>query len=84
MGVGVVDTASERTEATGAAPAASKNKMLRDLEKTVARLERRRSTLMDKIADETDYQKQAALGAELQQLLAELAQAEEDWLGLAD
>jgi predicted nucleic acid-binding Zn-ribbon protein len=65
-------------------PAASRTKQLRDLEKTVARLERRRATLMEKVGASSDFKEQATLGAELQQLLSELAQAEEDWLALAE
>ena len=58
--------------------------MLRDAEKDVSRLERRRATLGDKIAATPDYLEQAKLGAQLEQVLKDLAAAEEHWLSLAD
>jgi hypothetical protein len=57
---------------------------LRDAEKDMTRLERRRTTLGDKIAASADYLEQARLGAELEQVLHDLAAAEEHWLRLAD
>ena len=83
MGVGVVDSAAERTS-VGGAPVASKAKLLREVEKEVAKLERKRETLTGKIAASGDYAEQSRLGAELAQLLKDLAEAEEKWLSLAD
>jgi len=83
MGVGVVDSATERAEVAGPS-GASRNKLLREAEKEMARLERKRATLMDKIAAASDYQVQSTLGAELDGVLRDLAVAEETWLELAE
>jgi ATP-binding cassette subfamily F protein uup len=83
LGVGVVDTAAERAEVT-APTTASKSKLLREAEKDMTRLEKKRLTLMDKIASTSDYQVQTALGSELEQILVDLAAAEERWLELAE
>lgn len=82
-GSGVVDTASQRSDVSGS-PGSSRSKQLREVEKLVARLERRRTTIMEKIGTEPDLVKQTTLAAELQSLLAELGEAEETWLALAD
>jgi len=84
MGGGVVDTASQRSDVNSATAGPSRSKQLRDLEKTVARLERRRSTLMEKIASTSDTAEQITLSTELAALLGELSGAEESWLALAD
>jgi len=84
MGGGVVDTASQRSDVNSATAGPSRSKQLRDLEKTVARLERRRSTLMEKIASTSDTAEQITLSTELAALLGELSEAEESWLALAD
>ncbi len=62
----------------------SKGRLLRDAEKDMQRLERKRATLGDKIAATSDYLEQARLGAELERVLKDLAVAEEYWLSLAD
>jgi ATP-binding cassette subfamily F protein uup len=82
MGVGVVDAAAERT-ATNDSPV-SKSKQLRETQKEVSRLERQRETLTTKIAASHDRAEQARLGAQLAQVLVDLAVAEETWLRLAD
>jgi ABC transport system ATP-binding/permease protein len=69
---------------TPGAPVASRGRLLRDAEKDMARLERRRSTLSDKMAASSDYVEQARWATELQQVLTELAAAEEHWLSLAE
>ena len=61
-----------------------KGRLLRDAEKDMSRLERRRVTIGDKIAASSDYLEQARLGAELEKVLKDLAAAEEYWLSLAD
>lgn len=61
-----------------------RGRQLRDAEKDMTRLERRRTTLGDKIAASADYLEQARLGAELERVLHDLAAAEEHWLRLAD
>ena len=78
-GVALVGEGSE-----DAPTGASKGRLLRDAEKDMKRLERRRATLGDKIAASGDYLEQAKLGAELEQVLKDLALAEEFWLNLAD
>ncbi len=65
-------------------PTVSRGRLLRDAEKNMNRLERRRTTLSDKIAAASDYLLQARLGAELDGVLKELALAEEYWLSLSD
>jgi ATP-binding cassette subfamily F protein uup len=62
----------------------SKGRLLRDAEKDMKRLERKRATVGDKIAASSDYLEQARLGVELEQVLKDLAIAEEYWLNLAD
>jgi len=63
---------------------APRGRLLRDAEKDMTRLERRRANLADKIAASADYVEQASLGAELATVLADLAAAEERWLSLID
>ena len=75
----------ETTDAAAAGvPVATRGRRLRDAEKDLARLERRRTTLGDKIAATPDYLEQARLGVQLHQVVEELAVAEELWLSLAD
>ncbi len=62
----------------------SKGRLLRDAEKDMQRLERKRATLGDKIAASADYLEQNRLGAELEQVLKDLVVAEEYWLNLSD
>ena len=64
------------------ASATPKGRLLRDAEKDMTRLERRRVTLSEKIAASDDYLEQARLGTELEQVLRDLAVAEERWLEL--
>ena len=63
--------------ATGEAPL---GRQLRDAEKEMTRLERRRATLTAKIVATDDFAAQAHLGAELDQVRTDLATAEELWL----
>ena len=68
-------------------PAAStvpRGRLLRDAQKDMTRLERRRGTLSEKLAKSTDYTEQARLGGELELVLKELQAAEEHWLSLAN
>jgi len=74
---------------TGAsAPAAIVNvplgRQIRDAEKEMTRLERRRSVIAEKIGASPDYSEQSKLGAELAVLLKELNAAEERWLSLVE
>jgi ABC transport system ATP-binding/permease protein len=61
-----------------------RGRLLRDAEKDMTRLERRRVTLSSRIAASTDYVEQTRWGAELEEVLADLAVAEERWLDLLD
>jgi len=57
---------------------------LRDAEKEMSRLERRRKALGDKILASDDYQQQALLAKELAVVQSELSVAEEKWLSLQE
>jgi ATP-binding cassette subfamily F protein uup len=83
MGVGVIDSAAERSQTSGGG-GASRAKLLREAEKEVAKLERKRTTLTTKIAESSDFAEQSKLAAELNQVLSDLGAAEESWLALAD
>ena len=61
-----------------------RGRILRDAEKDMNRLERRRVTLSDKLTKSSNYVEQARLGADLEQVLKDLHAAEEHWLSLAD
>jgi len=50
----------------------------------MARLERRRSVITEKIVASPDHTEQSKLGSELADLLKELNAAEERWLGLVE
>jgi ATP-binding cassette subfamily F protein uup len=70
--------------ATIATPNVTLGRQLRDAEKDIARLERRRTVLSKKIVDSHDHAEQTELGSELADLLNELNAAEERWLGLVE
>jgi ABC transport system ATP-binding/permease protein len=58
---------------------------MRELEKEIARLDRRRATLeADLVKAGSDHVKLSALGAELAEVTTKLGEAEEQWLALAD
>ncbi|MCU1362342.1 MAG: transporter [Acidimicrobiaceae bacterium] len=59
-------------------------RQIRDAEKDMARLERRRSAISEKILSSTDHEEQSRLGSELAQLSEELNKAEERWLALVE
>jgi ABC transport system ATP-binding/permease protein len=59
-------------------------RQIRDAEKEMARLERRRTVLTEKIVASPDHVEQSQLGLELADVLGELNAAEERWLGLVD
>ncbi len=65
-------------------PNASVGRQIRDVEKEIARLERKRTSLAQKIADSSSHELQTTLSLELSELLKELNAAEERWLGLVD
>ena len=70
------------------APIATPNvplgRQIRDAEKEMARLERRRSVITKQIVASSDHSEQTKLGMDLADLLKELNAAEERWLGLVD
>ena len=59
-------------------------RLLRDLEKQMARLTRQRDNLHDVLVATTDHVELTRLGAELRAVQGELDQAEEQWLALAE
>ena len=61
-----------------------RGRQLRDAEKEMSRLERRRKALGDKILASDDYQQQALLAKELAVVQSELTVAEEKWLSLQE
>jgi len=66
------------------APDVPLGRQIRDAEKEMMRLERRRSSLTEKIVASVDHAEQSKLGSELVDLLSDLNQAEERWLGLVE
>ncbi len=86
---GVAHSAATATAAAGtteaaAAPGVPRGRLLREAEKDMTRLERRRATLSDKIAASSDYLEQAKWAAELTTVVQDLAAAEDRWLSLAE
>jgi ABC transport system ATP-binding/permease protein len=91
---GGIDAWIARTSAGPVAPAdknggggssasdVSRGRQLRDAEKEMARLERRKSTLTDKLLAATDHLVQVRLGVELSDVQTALATAEDNWLSL--
>jgi ATP-binding cassette subfamily F protein uup len=59
-------------------------RQIRDAEKEMARLERRRSVITEKIGASRDHVEQSKLGSELAELLKQLKTAEERWLDLVE
>jgi ATP-binding cassette subfamily F protein uup len=69
----------------GSAPdSVPRGRQLRDAEKDVTRLERRKVTLTKKLLDTTDHAEQTRLGVELADVQKALHTAEEHWLSLLD
>jgi ATP-binding cassette subfamily F protein uup len=68
----------------GAVDAVPRGRQLRDAEKDVTRLERRKVTLTKKLLDTTDHTEQTRLGSELADVQRSLLHAEEHWLSLLD
>ena len=64
------------------AKAPTNGRVLRDAEKQVSKLERRRSTLNEKILSSADPEEQKSLGVELSQVIKDLATAEDYYLSL--
>jgi ATP-binding cassette subfamily F protein uup len=86
-GPALTGTGGEGSAGAGlsAAELRSGRKDLNRLERQVGRLEDREASLHEQLAQNaTDYEKVAALDAELRTVRAERAQTEEDWLALAE
>jgi ATP-binding cassette subfamily F protein uup len=60
----------------------SRGRQLRDAEKNMTQLARRKATLSEKIVASSDFNEQVKLGAQLDQVCHELELAEELWLSL--
>ena len=75
---------SGESKASDTASDAPNGRQIRDTEKVMARLERRRTVITQKILASTDHAEQARLGSELAQLFTELNAAEERWLALVE
>jgi ABC transport system ATP-binding/permease protein len=60
------------------------SRRLRDTEQQMAKVQRRRDQLVDKLQSATDHRELSTLGAELAEVQAELDVLEERWLELAD
>jgi ATP-binding cassette subfamily F protein uup len=73
-----------KASATIRTPTVPLGRQLRDAEKEMASLERRRSVITKKIVASLDHAEQSKLGSELADLLKELNVAEERWLGLVE
>jgi len=63
---------------------ASRGRQLRDTEKEITRLERRRETLSKKIMASSDFVEQRVLDSELKEIQRQLADAEDRWLSHID
>jgi ATP-binding cassette subfamily F protein uup len=77
-------TAKGTTTESAPAVDAPRGRQLREAEKEMTRLERRKSTLTDKLLATSDHTVQAALGAELSDVQTALAAAENHWLRLIE
>ncbi|HEV3267252.1 MAG TPA: ABC-F family ATP-binding cassette domain-containing protein [Acidimicrobiales bacterium] len=86
-GVTVSSPSSDEDDAhTGASPSSDvpTGRQIRDAEKEMARLERRRKTITEKILATDDHTEQTRLGIELAVVQKSLDLAEEYWLTLVD
>jgi ATP-binding cassette subfamily F protein uup len=75
---------SSTSEVASAPSGVPRGRQLRDAEKEMTRLDRKRSTLTDKILASDDHRSQALLGTELEGVRQALSAAEERWLSLHD
>jgi ABC transport system ATP-binding/permease protein len=73
---------SSSASTNGASDSVSRGRQLRDAEKDVSRLERRKVTLTKKLLDTADHTQQTTLGVELADVQKALHAAEEHWLSL--
>jgi ATP-binding cassette subfamily F protein uup len=81
---GLSSTPSSLATTLSATSQPPNGRQIREAEKEMTRLERRRTTLTQKILASNDHAEQARLGSDLAQILKELNAAEERWLALVD
>jgi len=80
-GIGTERIANESESGT---PGVSRGRQLRDAEKEMSRLERRRKSLHEKLLASSEHEEQSRLGRELATVQSELDNAESSWLALVD
>jgi ATP-binding cassette subfamily F protein uup len=83
-GVNTQGTGGDVTTKSSSSPVQSRGRQLRDAEKEVSRLERRRSSITTKLLASVDHEEQARLCAELETVQKALTSAEDLWLTLVD
>jgi hypothetical protein len=77
--------ATSKTAPSGdASDSVPRGRQLRDAEKDVTRLERRKVSLTQKLLTTTNHTEQTRLGSELADVQRSLQVAEEHWLNLLD
>ena len=75
---------SAKVNSIPATPTVPLGRQIREAEKEMARLERRRAVITGRIVSSSDHTEQTQLGSELATLLEELSVAEELWLKLVE
>jgi hypothetical protein len=83
-GVNMQRTGGDSTTDSSSSPVQSRGRQLRNAEKEVSRLERRRSSITTKLLSSVDHEEQARLGIELETVQKALNSAEDLWLALVD
>jgi ATP-binding cassette subfamily F protein uup len=82
--IAVPFSSEEESNTPGATSAVPLGRQVRDAEKEMSRLDRRRNSLNAKILASDDRDEQARLGTELENVQRELTVAEEYWLTLVE
>ncbi len=77
-------SASSRDTSPSTTAQPQNGRQIREAEKEMTRLERRRTVITQKLLASTDHAEQARLGSDLAALLTELNAAEERWLALVN
>jgi predicted nucleic acid-binding Zn-ribbon protein len=77
-------TGGDSSTDSSSSPVQSRGRQLRDAEKDMSRLERRRSSITTKLLASVDHEEQARLGIELETVQKALTSAENLWLALVD
>jgi len=83
-GVNTQGTGGDAATKSSSSPVQSRGRQLRDAEKEMSRLDRRRSSITTKLLASGDHEEQARLGAELETVQKALTSAEDLWLTLVD